>query len=71
VIHLLASGNISFSVLLLLIASLHIRIKEDKQGWVVRSKVGSKKLIDLGVRFTPFEKTIRDTVDCLRSKGEI
>ncbi|KAM0878523.1 hypothetical protein ACQ4PT_034814 [Festuca glaucescens] len=47
------------------------RIKEDKQGWVVRSKVGSKKLIDLGVRFTPFEKTIRDTVDCLRSKGEI
>uniref|UniRef100_A0ACD5W3V0 Uncharacterized protein n=1 Tax=Avena sativa TaxID=4498 RepID=A0ACD5W3V0_AVESA len=47
------------------------RIKEDKQDWVVRSKVASKKLIDLGVRFTPFDKTIRDTVDCLRSKGEI
>ncbi|XP_047060297.1 phenylacetaldehyde reductase-like [Lolium rigidum] len=47
------------------------RIKEDKQVWVVRSKVGSQKLIDLGVRFTPFEKTVRDTVDCLRSKGLI
>ncbi|CAM0883012.1 unnamed protein product [Alopecurus aequalis] len=47
------------------------RIKEDKQGWVVRSKVASKKLIDLGVSFTPFDKTIRDTVDCLKSKGEI
>ncbi|KAF7024433.1 hypothetical protein CFC21_036785 [Triticum aestivum] len=47
------------------------RIQEDKQGWVVRSKAPSKKLIDLGVRFTPFDKTVRDTVDCLRSKGEI
>uniref|UniRef100_A0ACD5VTU5 Uncharacterized protein n=1 Tax=Avena sativa TaxID=4498 RepID=A0ACD5VTU5_AVESA len=47
------------------------RIKEDKQDWMVRSKDASKKLINLGVRFTPFDKTIRDTVDCLRSKGEI
>uniref|UniRef100_A0A453FUL5 NAD-dependent epimerase/dehydratase domain-containing protein n=1 Tax=Aegilops tauschii subsp. strangulata TaxID=200361 RepID=A0A453FUL5_AEGTS len=47
------------------------RIQEDKQGWVVRSKAPSKKLIDLGVRFTPFDKTVRDTVDCLRNKGEI
>lgn len=47
------------------------RIQEDKQGWVVRSKAASKKLIDLGVHFIPFEKTIRDSVDCLRSKGYI
>ncbi|CAO2197096.1 unnamed protein product [Urochloa humidicola] len=47
------------------------RIREDKQGWVVRAKDPSKKLIGLGVRFTPFDKTIRDTVDCLRSKGLI
>nr|CAB3478725.1 unnamed protein product [Digitaria exilis] len=47
------------------------RVTEDKQDWVVRAKDPSKKLIDLGVRFTPFDKTIRDTVDCLRSKGLI
>ncbi|XP_062208642.1 phenylacetaldehyde reductase-like [Phragmites australis] len=49
------------------------RIKEDKHGWVVRAKdhSGSKKLIDLGVLFTPFETTIRDTVDCFRSKDLI
>ncbi|PUZ54161.1 hypothetical protein GQ55_5G107800 [Panicum hallii var. hallii] len=47
------------------------RIREDKQGWVVRAKDPSKKLIGLGVRFTPFDKTIRDTVGCLRSKGLI
>ncbi|XP_037418030.1 phenylacetaldehyde reductase-like [Triticum dicoccoides] len=47
------------------------RIQEDKQGWLVRSKAPSKKLIDLGVHFTPFDKTVSDTVDCLRSKGEI
>uniref|UniRef100_A0A0E0JQI6 NAD-dependent epimerase/dehydratase domain-containing protein n=1 Tax=Oryza punctata TaxID=4537 RepID=A0A0E0JQI6_ORYPU len=47
------------------------RIQEDKQGWVVRSRAASKKLIELGVHFIPFDKTIRDSVDCLRSKGYI
>jgi len=47
------------------------RIKEDKQGWVVRAKDPSKKLMDLGIRFTPLDITIRDTVDCFRSKGLI
>ncbi|KAJ1286033.1 hypothetical protein BS78_03G323000 [Paspalum vaginatum] len=47
------------------------RTLEDKQGWVVRAKDPSKKLIELGARFTPFDKTIRDTVDCFRSKGLI
>ena len=49
----------------------HIRILEDKPDWVVRAKDPSKKLIDLGVRFTPFDKTISDTVGYLRSKGLI
>ncbi|XP_039849759.1 phenylacetaldehyde reductase-like [Panicum virgatum] len=47
------------------------RILEDKPDWVVRAKDPSKKLIDLGVRFTPFDKTISDTVGYLRSKGLI
>jgi len=47
------------------------RIKEDKQGWLMRAKEPSKKLIDLGVRFVPFDVTIRETVDCFRSKGLI
>ncbi|CAN6371675.1 unnamed protein product [Urochloa humidicola] len=47
------------------------RVKEDKQGWVARAKDPSKKLIDLGIRFTPFDGTIRDTVDCFRNKGLI
>ncbi|KAL6616314.1 hypothetical protein ACP70R_038584 [Stipagrostis hirtigluma subsp. patula] len=47
------------------------RYMEDNQGWLVRAKDPSKKLIDLGVRFTPFETTIRDTVDCFVSKGLI
>ncbi|KAF8699773.1 hypothetical protein HU200_034652 [Digitaria exilis] len=47
------------------------RIKEDKQGWVVRAKDPSKKLIDLGVHFTRLGVTIRDTVDCFKSKGLI
>ncbi|XP_066315305.1 phenylacetaldehyde reductase-like isoform X2 [Miscanthus floridulus] len=45
------------------------RIQEDKQDWVVRAKDPSKKLINLGVRFTPLDKTIADTMDCFRSKG--
>ncbi|CAL4993962.1 unnamed protein product [Urochloa decumbens] len=47
------------------------RVKEDKQGWVVRARDPSKKLIDMGIRFTPLNVTIRDTVDCFRSKGLI
>jgi len=49
----------------------HIRILEDKPDWVVRAKDPSKKLIDFGVRFTEFDKTISDTLGYLRSKGLI
>jgi len=55
----------------LLMFSFQNRIREDKQGWVVRAKEPSKKLIKLGVRFTPLDETIKDTVDCFRRKGLI
>jgi hypothetical protein len=48
-----------------------VRIEEDKQGWLMRAKEPSKKVVDLGVRFLPFDVTIRETVDCFRSKGLI
>lgn len=60
-----------FSNLLMFYFENRIREEEDKQGWVVRAKDPSKKLIDLGVRFTPLDETIKDTVDCFRSKGII
>ncbi|CAO2177701.1 unnamed protein product [Urochloa humidicola] len=47
------------------------RVEEDKQGWLLRAKDPSKKLIDLGVRFIPFDQTVRETVDCFRNKGLI
>ncbi|GJM92700.1 hypothetical protein PR202_ga09193 [Eleusine coracana subsp. coracana] len=47
------------------------RVQEDKQEWVMRAKDPAKRLIDLGVRFTPIDKTIKDTVDYFRSKALI
>ncbi|CAN6355763.1 unnamed protein product [Urochloa humidicola] len=47
------------------------RIMEDKQSWIVRAKNASKKLMSLGILFTPFEQTIHDTVECFISKGLI
>ncbi|OAY69035.1 Tetraketide alpha-pyrone reductase 1 [Ananas comosus] len=45
------------------------RVEEDKQSWVVRAESPSKKLIELGLHFTPLEKLIEDTVESLKSKG--
>ncbi|CAL4973353.1 unnamed protein product [Urochloa decumbens] len=47
------------------------RNDEDKQGWLMRSKEPSRKLIDLGVGFIPFDQTVSETVDCFRNKGLI
>jgi len=44
---------------------------EDKQPWLVRAKNPSKKLMNLGLEFSPMEKIIKDTVDSLKSKGLI
>ncbi|AQK81494.1 hypothetical protein ZEAMMB73_Zm00001d036609 [Zea mays] len=48
-----------------------INYQRGQTGWLMRAKEPSKKLIDLGVCFLPFDVTIRETVDCFRSKGLI
>ncbi|KAJ3709197.1 hypothetical protein LUZ61_012902 [Rhynchospora tenuis] len=45
------------------------RIEEDRQPWLVRADNPSKKLMDLGLEFSPMENIIKDTVDSLKSKG--
>ncbi|CAL4936693.1 unnamed protein product [Urochloa decumbens] len=47
------------------------KFPKDTQPGLVRAKVGSKKLIALGVQFSPIEKIIRDAVESLKSRGYI
>ncbi|XP_072954075.1 phenylacetaldehyde reductase-like [Typha angustifolia] len=47
------------------------RVLEDKQAWVVRAESPPKKVADLGLSFTPLEKTIKDAVEDLKSKAYI
>ncbi|RCV40235.1 LOW QUALITY PROTEIN: hypothetical protein SETIT_9G036500v2 [Setaria italica] len=45
---------------------------DDTQPGLVRAKVvGSKKLIAMGMQFSPMEKIIRDAVESLKSRGYI
>ncbi|MQL74908.1 hypothetical protein Taro_007283, partial [Colocasia esculenta] len=43
----------------------------DTQPGLLRAKNPSKKLIDMGMQFTPLERIIEDSVECLKSKGYI
>ncbi|CAN6308754.1 unnamed protein product [Urochloa humidicola] len=43
----------------------------DTQPGLVRAEVGSKKLVALGLQFSPVEKIIRDAVESLKSRGYI
>ncbi|KAJ1686670.1 hypothetical protein LUZ63_018060 [Rhynchospora breviuscula] len=45
------------------------RIVKDEQTCLVRAERPSKKLIELGLDFTPIDKTINDTVASLKNKG--
>ncbi|KAK9069080.1 hypothetical protein SSX86_013196 [Deinandra increscens subsp. villosa] len=45
------------------------RFPKDTQPGLMRSKNGSKKLMDLGLEFTSVEQMIRDGVESLKSKG--
>ncbi|KAJ3669046.1 hypothetical protein LUZ60_010996 [Juncus effusus] len=46
------------------------KVEEEKQPWLVREENPSKKLMELGMtEFSPMEKIIKDTMDCLKSKG--
>ncbi|GJN22874.1 hypothetical protein PR202_gb10478 [Eleusine coracana subsp. coracana] len=47
------------------------KFPKDTQPGLVRAKVGSKKLIALGMEFRSMEKIIRDAVESLKSRGYI
>lgn len=46
-------------------------LPRDTQPGLLRAKIGSKKLIDLGLQFIPMEQIIKDAVESLKSKGFI
>lgn len=45
------------------------RLPRDTQPGLLRAKDASKKLMDLGLQFTPMEQIIKDSVESLKSKG--
>ncbi|CAK7330459.1 unnamed protein product [Dovyalis caffra] len=45
------------------------RLAKDSQPGFLRAKNGAKKLMDLGLQFTPLDQIIKDAVDNLKSKG--
>lgn len=47
------------------------RLPKDTQPGLLRSKDGAKKLMNLGLQFTPMEQIIRDAVESLKNKGFI
>ncbi|KAL7601305.1 hypothetical protein Lser_V15G26737 [Lactuca serriola] len=47
------------------------RFPNDTQPGLLRSKTGSKKLMELGLEFIPMEQIIRDSVESLKTKGFI
>ncbi|XP_043723760.1 cinnamoyl-CoA reductase 1 isoform X1 [Telopea speciosissima] len=47
------------------------RLPKDTQPGLLRSKNGSKKLMDLGLQFASMEEIIKDSVESLKSKGYI
>ncbi|CAI9288142.1 unnamed protein product [Lactuca saligna] len=47
------------------------RFPKDTQPGLLRSKTGSKKLMELGLEFIPMEQIIRDSVESLKTKGFI
>ncbi|XP_057954275.1 cinnamoyl-CoA reductase CAD2 [Malania oleifera] len=47
------------------------RLPKDTQPGLLRAKNASKKLMDLGLQFTPLEQIIKDAVESLKSRGYI
>uniref|UniRef100_A0A453F4F6 Uncharacterized protein n=1 Tax=Aegilops tauschii subsp. strangulata TaxID=200361 RepID=A0A453F4F6_AEGTS len=45
------------------------RLPEDTQPGLVRAEAVPKKLMALGLHFTPLEKIIKDAVESLRRRG--
>lgn len=57
--------------LLLLLFPFAYRLPKDTQPGLLRAKDASKKLIDLGLEFTPAEQIIKDAVESLKSMGYV
>lgn len=47
------------------------KLPKDTQPGLLRAKDASKKLIDLGLEFTPIDQIIKDAVESLKSKGYV
>lgn len=47
------------------------RLPRDTQRGMLRSKDASKKLMDLGLQFSPVEQIIKDSVESLKTRGYI
>ena len=47
------------------------KLPKETQPGLVRAEAASKKLIALGLQFSPMEKIIRDSVESLKSRGFI
>ncbi|XP_059660907.1 cinnamoyl-CoA reductase CAD2-like [Cornus florida] len=47
------------------------RLPKDTHPGLLRTKDGSKKLMDLGLQFIPMEQIVKDSVESLKSKGFI
>ncbi|KAL5974953.1 hypothetical protein ACLOJK_031629 [Asimina triloba] len=74
--HLCVEAICHFSDFAVKVAELYPEYKipsfpKDTQPGLLRAKNPSRKLIDLGLQFTPMEQIIKDSVESLRSKGFI
>ncbi|KAK7301652.1 hypothetical protein RJT34_12522 [Clitoria ternatea] len=72
--HLCVEAIRHFSDLVDIVADLYpeynvVKLPKDTQPGLLRAKDASKKLIDLGVEFTPAEQIIKDAVESLKGKG--
>ncbi len=47
------------------------KLPKDTQPGLLRAKDASKKLIDLGLEFTPIDQIIKDAVESLKSRGYV
>ncbi|KAH7542746.1 hypothetical protein FEM48_Zijuj02G0107500 [Ziziphus jujuba var. spinosa] len=65
------SSEVALAIICELIHLFFGSLPRDTQPGLLRGKVASKKLIDLGLHFIPMEQIIKDAVESLKSKGFI
>nr|AFK44321.1 unknown [Lotus japonicus] len=74
--HLCVEAIRHYSDFVAMVADLYpeynvVRVTKDTQPELLRANNASKKLIDLGINFTPAEQIIKDAVECLKNKGYV